>query len=261
MIITLIAGIVTGYIVSIPPLGPIAFALISKGFKNEIKEGLAIGSGAAFMDFVYCMIAFGGISLLISLLPESVGNVYSENVHAIQIILTYAGCILVMIFGIITMRTKVAFGELNIQQTEKMQEAQEKAVEIQERAAEFTEQLHVSAATKSTLSGLFIMGILLCMSSITLPASWIALVGYLKSYKVINASIIGGLLFSAGASFGTAVWFYTLLRLITGNKHRINPQTINKLNIIAGIILLLLGIFLFVKASCAIFDISYLKFS
>ena len=80
MIVTLIAGILTGYIVSIPPLGPIAFALISKGFKSEIKEGLAIGIGAAFMDFVYCMIAFGGISLIISFLPSSVAVFYSENI-------------------------------------------------------------------------------------------------------------------------------------------------------------------------------------
>jgi threonine/homoserine/homoserine lactone efflux protein len=255
MILTLIAGIITGYVVSIPPLGPISFALISKGFKTEIREGLAIGIGAAFMDFVYCMIAFGGISLLISLLPDSVGRLYSENVNAIQIVLTYAGCIIVMVYGILNMRSKVSYGELGLQQSERIKEVKIKAEELQERAAGITEQLHVPVPTKSNLSGLFIMGVLLCMSSLTLPASWIAMVGYLKSYKIINASFIGGLLFSAGAAFGTTFWFYTLLKLITGNKHRINLQTINKLNIFAGVILLLLGIFLFVKASISIFNI------
>jgi arginine exporter protein ArgO len=243
--------------VSIPPLGPISFALITKGFKNEIREGLAIGIGAAFMDFVYCMIAFGGISLLISLLPESVGRLYSENAGAILIVLTYSGCILVIVYGIIIMRSKVSFNELGIQQSEKVHELHEKAVEIQEKAAELT-RINVPVVAKSTISGLFIMGVLLCMSSITLPASWIALVGYLKSYKVINSSFEGGVLFSAGAALGTTFWFYTLLRLITGNKHRINPQTINKLNIFAGIILILLGIYLFVRASITIFNLSYL---
>ncbi|MGA2668451.1 MAG: LysE family transporter [Ignavibacteria bacterium] len=260
MILTLIAGVVTGYIVSIPPLGPIAFALISKGFKNEIKEGLAISIGAAFMDFVYCMIAFGGISLLISLLPESVGRLYSMNAGAIQIVLIYSGCMIVIVYGIIIMRSKASFNELGMQQSQRISELHEKAVELQERAVELT-RINVPVVAKSSLGGLFIMGILLCMSSLTLPASWIALVGYLKSYRVINASFAGGVLFSAGAALGTTFWFYTLLKLITGNKHRINPQTISKLNIIAGIILILLGIFLFVKASITIFNLSYLIIS
>lgn len=258
MLITIIAGIVTGYVVSIPPLGPISFALISKGFKSEISEGMAIGSGAAFMDFVYCMIAFSGISLIVSLLPESVGRLYTENSSAILLVLTYGGCIIVMVYGIVIMRSKVNYGVMGLQQSGKIEEVKVRAEELQEKAAGITEQLHVPVVTKSNYSGLFIMGILLCLSSITLPASWVAMVGYLKSYKVINASFIGGLLFSAGAAVGTALWFYTLLRLITGNKHRINHQTLSKLNVFAGIILLLLGIFLFVKASITIFNISSL---
>jgi hypothetical protein len=97
------------------------------------------------------------------------------------------------------------------------------------------------------------MGVLLCLSSLTLPASWIALVGYLKGYNFLNASFLGGLLFSAGAFIGTFAWFYILLRLITGNKKRINQSTVNKLNVIAGIILLVLGIFLLIKAVVSVF--------
>ncbi|KXK43757.1 MAG: LysE type translocator [Chlorobi bacterium OLB5] len=107
MILTLIAGIITGFIVSIPPLGPIAFALISKGFRNEVKEGMAIASGSAFMDMIYALIAFGGISLFISLLPESAEAVVKNNSNIIQIILTYAGCVVVIVYGLRIMRTKI----------------------------------------------------------------------------------------------------------------------------------------------------------
>ncbi len=255
MLITLIAGILTGYIVSIPPLGPIAFALISKGFKNEIGEGLAIGIGAAFMDFVYCMIAFGGISLVISFLPYSVAVYYSENISAIQIILTFVGCFLVIIYGIKIMRSKFTYSSLEAAQSERLEEAFELAEGLDERAKEFATHHKVPVVNKVSYSGMFFMGVLLCMSSITLPASWIALVGYLKGYSIINSSFMGGFIFSVGAFVGTAVWFYTLLRLITSNKHRINPSTVNKLNILAGIILLMLGIFLFVKATSSIFHI------
>ena len=99
------------------------------------------------------------------------------------------------------------------------------------------------------------MGVLLCMSSLTLPASWIALIGYLKGYNFLDSSFLGGLFFSLGALAGTFGWFYLLLKLITGNKKRINPVTVNKLNIVAGIILLLLGVFLFVKAAISVSNI------
>jgi arginine exporter protein ArgO len=99
------------------------------------------------------------------------------------------------------------------------------------------------------------MGVMLCLSSITLPASWIAFVGYVKSFGIIESSVWGGLVFSAGAFAGTTIWFWLLLKLITGNKHRINQATISKLNVIAGVILIILGIFLFSKATGTILKI------
>jgi hypothetical protein len=105
---------------------------------------------------------------------------------------------------------------------------------------------------KSNSIGSFFIGVLLCMSSLTLPASWIALVGYLKGFNFLNPTFLGGLLFSIGAFTGTLVWFHTLLRLITGNKKRINQGTVNKLNITAGVILLMLGVFLIVKSAFSV---------
>jgi arginine exporter protein ArgO len=99
------------------------------------------------------------------------------------------------------------------------------------------------------------MGIMLCISSITLPASWVVLVGYIKGFGVIESSVWGGLIFSAGAFTGTVLWFWLLLKLITGNKHRINKSTLGKLNFIAGIILIVLGIILFGRATGAVFNI------
>lgn len=249
MILTVIAGILTGFIVSIPPLGPISFALISKGFNNRVKEGMTIAFGAAFMDFVYCMIAFGGISLIISLLPNSVGEFYSVNFSMIQVSLTFFGCLVVIVYGIKILRTKVSFKELEYKQSEKIITAKEKVKAVEEKAKELVHHHKTEISDKSNHTGMFLMGVMLCLSSVTLPASWIAFVGYLKSYRVISSSFTDGLLFSSGAFIGTALWFYTLLKLITGNKHRINPSTVNKLNITAGIILILLGIILFIKAT------------
>ena len=255
MIINLMAGILTGFIVSIPPMGPIAFALISKGFKNEIKEGRSIAFGAAFMDFFYCLIAFSGITLIISIFPSRAAAFYAENAHLIEIVLTFAGCAVVIISGLKIMKLKITYNELEAEKSAKFDSAFAKANKLREKTENAAKHLKFPEIKKSNLIGLFFMGVLLCISSVTLPASWIAIIGYLKGYNFLISSFLGGLLFSIGASAGTLAWSYTLLKLITGHKKLINETTVNKLNIIAGGILLMLGVFLFVKAAVSVFSL------
>lgn len=255
MIINLIAGILTGFIVSIPPMGPIAFAMISRGFKNEIKEGKAIALGAAFMDFFYCLIAFGGISLIISFLPSAAEDFYNNNAYAIEIALTFSGCAIVILYGLKIMRSKITYEKMEEKESANFNSVLAKADKLTDKAKTVATRLKVPEINKSNYFGLFFMGVLLCLSSLTLPASWIALAGYLKGYNFLNSSFLGGLIFSIGAFLGTYGWFYALLKLITSNKKRINQTTVNKLNLIAGIILLLLGVFLFVKAVVSVFTI------
>lgn len=256
MLINLIAGILTGFIVSIPPMGPIAFAMISKGFKNEISEGKAIAFGAAFMDFFYCLIAFSGIILIVSLFPKVVSDFYAENTFIIEIILTFAGCIFVILYGLKIMKSKITYSKLEAEESAKYDSVIDKANKLREKTKDLTKRLKVPEKIhESNMFGLFFMGVLLCMSSLTLPASWIALIGYLKGYSFLDSSFLGGFLFSIGAFIGTYSWFYLLLKLITGNRKRINQTTINKLNIVAGVVLLILGVFLFVKAAISVFYI------
>jgi cation transport ATPase len=207
------------------------------------------------------MIAFGGISLFISLLPSVVEKFYVTNFHVIQIVLTFAACVMVIIYGLKIMRSKISLEKLEEQTSDRMHFAEEKAKDIKkkawgikEKAKDFTNQHGISKKSKSNNGGQLLMGILLTMSSITLPASWFAIVGYIKGFGIINSSFWGGFWFSLGAFAGTALWFYTLLKLITSNKHRISHVTINTINVIAGYILIFLGIFLFIKAAYTIYS-------
>lgn len=255
LIINLIAGALTGFFVSVPPMGPIAFAIISKGFKNEIKEGKAIAFGAAFMDFFYCLLAFGGITLIVSFFPSVAADFYTKNAYVIEIALTFLGCAVVIIYGLKIMKSKITYDKLETKESARFNSALTKAGKLTEKAKDIAKRLKVPEIKKSNTFGLIFMGMLLCMSSLTLPASWIALVGYLKGYNFLNSSFPGGLSFSIGAFTGTLAWFFTLLKLITGNKKRITHATVNKLNVIAGIVLLMLGVFLFVKAAISVFYI------
>ena len=54
-----------------PPLGPTYFAIIDRGLKKQLKNAVAIGIGAGFMDMIYILIAYGGVSLIVSLLPDT----------------------------------------------------------------------------------------------------------------------------------------------------------------------------------------------
>ena len=199
------------------------------------------------MDMVYAIVAFGGISLFISLLPVSFEQLINGNINTIQIILTYAGCVVVIVYGIKIMRTKMDLEKLEAKESEHLSKARGRAKELAAKS-------HVPQG-ETNFFGQFLMGVMLCISSITLPASWVILVGYVKGFGVLDSSILGGFLFSVGAFSGTVLWFWLLLKLIAGNKHRINKNTIGKLNFYAGIVLIILGVFLFSKATGTVFDI------
>jgi threonine/homoserine/homoserine lactone efflux protein len=253
MIINIMTGVMTGFVVSIPPMGPLAFAMISKGFKNEIKEGRAIALGAAFMDFFYCLLAFSGITLIISFLPSGVAEFYAAHVRTIEIALTFAGCAIVIVYGLKMMRTKMTYDKLEADGSAKFDSAFAKAHKFGEKAGNAARRFKIPKIKKSNLFGLFFLGVLLCLSSLTLPASWIAIIGYLKGYHFLDSSFLGGLAFSMGTFAGTFAWYFTLLKLITSHKKRIDPTTVNKLNIIAGVILIVLGAALFIKATISVF--------
>lgn len=233
-------------------MGPIAFAIITKGFNGEIKEGLAIGTGAAFMDFLYCFLAFGGISLIISLIPTAASDFYRKYLFEIQIVLTFVGCVVVVFYGIKIIRAKITYGKMETKESSKLNVALERAGKLEERAKSIVKNPSSVKPDPSNKLGLFFMGVLLTLSSLTVFASWVALIGYLKGFNFLSSSFWGGLLFSIGAFIGTYLWFYVLLQFICGNRKRINQETVNVLNVIAGVILIGLGVFLFVKAVIAV---------
>ncbi len=61
--IAFIIGFVVGYFTSLP-IGPINIAVMMKGLSNKTAQGLMIGAGSGWMDFVYCAAAMFGISSL-----------------------------------------------------------------------------------------------------------------------------------------------------------------------------------------------------
>lgn len=251
MITGLIVGIITGYLLSMPPIGPTNILVMSQGFKNEIKYGVAIGAGAGFMDMIYIIISYGGLALIKGFIPDSVDSFFANNELLFKAIITFVGCFIVILSGLKIMRTKVLNNGKNEVSEEKIEA---RLGEVEDRLDHTSQEISRIIKTdllqkeENSCFGGFIRGAFLCVSSVTIPASWFAITSYMKSYGIIDSRFITGLSYSAGVFSGTTLWFYSLVKLISKNSHKVSPSALGMINKIVGIILIGLGIFLLYKA-------------
>lgn len=257
MITGLVVGLLIGFIFSMPPLGPTYFLIIDRGLKKEPNKAVAIGVGAGFMDMVYILFAYGGVSVIASFLPEAADNFFRDNEVKLKLYLAIAGCLIIIIYGIKIIRSKRKINDLTKESAEG--DIRKKIEEVEtslKRTEEGIDKLfhlkpHLESGSGIGLS--FFTGVFSCLTSPTLAASWFATVSYLKSYGLINSSYLSGIMLSVGVLTGTSVWFYLLTKLIFKHTDRINPDILRKMNFSMGIFLVLIGIALFVKISFAYF--------
>ncbi|HMS65080.1 MAG TPA: LysE family transporter [Ignavibacteria bacterium] len=240
MIIGLVVGLVIGFLYSMPPLGPTYFAIIDRGLKKEFNNAIAIGAGAGFMDMIYILISFGGVSLISSIIPQSVDDFFIANEEKLKYYLGITGCILVILYGLNIMLKKIEPDEVGIKaEQEKLKKAKKGIIKI----------LHVGKELDKdqSITGSFFTGVLMCLSSPTLPASWFATVGYLKSYGLIDSNFSTGVLLSIGVLIGTTFWFYIMTKLVIKHTKKMSPEFRKKLNYFTGSFLILLGVFFLIK--------------
>ncbi len=256
MITGIVLGIVIGFIFSMPPLGPTYFAIIERGLKKELGNAVAIGVGAGFMDMVYILVAYGGVSAIAAFLPESFDSFLMANEEKFKLYLAFAGCIIVILYGIKIIKNKSG---INNNSKEKIQgeikiKAQKAKNVLQKTEAGIDKifHTHTQIAVKQDIYGSFFLGILMCLSSPTLPASWFATVGYLKSYGLINSNYLTGIFLAVGVLLGTSFWFYLVTKFISKHTDRINPAFLRKMNITTGVFLVLLGMFFMIKVTLSV---------
>ena len=86
--IAFIVGFIIGFCSSVP-IGPINIAVMMKGLSNKTGQGLMIGAGSGWMDFVYCGAAMFGISVL-------------NSNPRIELIFRVAAFVIFFVFGVRT---------------------------------------------------------------------------------------------------------------------------------------------------------------
>ncbi|HMQ68264.1 MAG TPA: LysE family transporter [Ignavibacteria bacterium] len=254
MITGFVVGFIIGFLFSMPPLGPTYFAIIERGLEKQFKNAVAIGVGAGFMDMIYILIAYGGVSLLVSLLPDNVNVFFLNNEYLLKTLLAFAGCLVVILYGIKILKSKSTPIEVSEVAPEKFDEKFKNKFTRVESVFKKTEVgmdriFHTKKfeESHSEVVKSFLVGIVMCLSSVTLPASWFAAVGYLKSYGIINSNFFTGFFLGIGVLAGTSVWFYLMTKLIFRYSEKLKPSVLKKLNYFTGILLIALGLGFIIK--------------
>ena len=224
-----------------PPLVPTYFAIIDRALKKQFSNAVAIGVGAAFMDMIYILIAYGGVTAIISLLPDSLIEVFNENEETFKMILAVK---IMRTKGTLTTEKPLRFNEENFK---KKYGTMEKVFIKTEVGID--KLLHTKALEEkhNVIFSSFLTGIVMCLSSVTLPASWFAAVGYLKSSGIIDSNFLTGILLAVGVLIGTTFWFYLMTKLIFKYSEKLKPALMNKLNFSIGLFLIALGVGFFIK--------------
>lgn len=236
-----------------PPLGPTYAAIIDKATKNELHNAVSIGFGAGFMDLIYILAAYGGVTFISNVLPDSIDNFFIKNEDILKFYLAIFGSIIVIFYGITIINKKEDDKKKEEEKSgfKKKIESFVKKVEIfvkniEDRILKFL-HINIPEDANSDLTGSFFLGIGLCLSSPTLAASWFATVGYLKSLGLINSNFLTGISLGIGVLIGTSIWFYLISKFIIKHKEKISNDFSKKLNKYIGKFLVVLGVVILVN--------------
>ncbi|MCL5021690.1 MAG: LysE family transporter [Bacteroidetes bacterium] len=89
-----------------------------------------------------------------------------------------------------------------------------------------------------TFHSAFLVGVATYVSNPALVAFWITLAGIVQSSGSIVNNIEEGVLFALGVGIGTAVWYYSLLKVLFWKRERFKAETLAILSRISGYIML-----------------------
>lgn len=228
-----------------PPLGPTYGAIIDRGLKNELQNAVSIGIGAGFMDMIYILAAYGGVTFITNILPEFIDNFFINNEDILKFYLGIFGCVIVILYGLKIVSKKddglkkdSTDPKLNDKTNKVLKNTEIFVTNIEDRILKL---FKIPEEINSDLTGSFFIGIGFCLSSPTLPASWFAAVGYLKSLGLINSNFLTGIFLGIGVLTGTSIWFYLMTRFIIKHKEKFSEDFSKRLNKYIGVFLIILG--------------------
>src|ERR1041385_1568951 len=203
MIVALIVGFITGWLLSMP-IGPVNAAAISRTLKYSFKYGLAVGIGGAVMDVIYC----GGAAQI---------NQFLISSPIVNLCFQLVGFAALLFLGIRQLR------QLNAK-TKEEQAANGRGEKIEHMAME---TMHLP---KRSLFGPFVLGVFLYATNVMAIPEWVVIAHFWRSLGLLGIGIDINLAFAVGAGLGTAGWFILLIRWIAKRHSGFKTETLRKIN-------------------------------
>ena len=217
MILAILAGFVTGWLMSMP-IGPVNAAAISRTLKYGFKFGIAVGAGASLMDLIYC----GGAAQI---------NQFLITSPVINLGFELIGFAALLFLGI---------RQLSQQSRNEMKDAAE---QNKNEVGSTAERMQAAAmkrmhAQEKSLFGPFSIGVLLYATNVMAVPEWIIVSGLWRSWGILESGFSYNAFFAIGAGLGTLGWFSVLIRWISKHHRGFQARTLQKINIGTGIAML-----------------------
>jgi len=213
MLISLISGIIAGFILALPP-GPVGVTAIKMALDQGKRNALITALGTTMMDFIFCFLAVFATSAIISLV-----DTFAEEYP-----------IVVLVFQLIVISAIFAYGFLLRKNKEEKEELQKL------KTFKFIDYLKHR--------GPFLLGFAVSLANIANP-TFLGSISYvsmlLQKWAFINNSVIGRTIYSLGFGLGTFLWLSILIRIIIFYKPRMSENMILKIKRFAGLTLIGVG--------------------
>lgn len=213
MLISLVSGIIVGFILALPP-GPVGVTAIKMALDHGKRNALITALGTTMMDFIFCFLAVFATSAIISLV-----DTFAEE---------YPVAVLVFQFTVIT--AIFAYGFLLRKNKEEKEELQKL------KTFKFIDYLKHR--------GPFLLGFAVALANIANP-TFLGSISYvsmlMQKWAFINNSVIGRTIYSLGFGLGTFLWLSILIRIIVFYKPRMSEDMILKIKRFAGLTLIGVG--------------------
>jgi L-lysine exporter family protein LysE/ArgO len=110
------------------------------------------------------------------------------------------------------------------------------------RGDQFQQTFH--PATQKELTKNFSMGFMIYLTNPLAVGFWIFTAGFIFSYQMIEKNMPDKVSFIIGMTLGTTLWFFLLAKIVAWKRMVISENTIRKISVGTGIMLLLFGMYL-----------------
>ena len=230
MLISILSGLLLGFVLSIPP-GPVGVAAMKIGLNRGKREGMLFSLGSGVMDFIYCTFAIFTTSAAVKMLGDF-GQAHPTIIIIFQLLIV----LLLILYGVFHLRKKSS-GDIA---------SEDKPEGKRNSFYRYVEQL--------SHKGPFLLGIAVALTNIANPA-FLPFLTYVTmnvhGFGLFENLFSNNLLFAITFGLGNFLWLYSLIRLLIHYKSRMSARFITRINQFAGYSLIGVGTLLGYRVAVA----------